>query len=141
MLFPIAFLWVIVVIVWVIRNEVTPEQEKTRRWTRLPSRPPRRPRRGRPNGSRARASGRSRLPRGTPRNARTALSGVEKSIVGGLHPEAPDEAIRETRLGTALDSPLCDGGGETACYAHLVCPECGAVLDGGAHASGCSGKA
>ena len=82
-----------------------------------------------------------RLPRGTPRNARTALSGVEKSIVGGLHPEAPDEAIRETRLGTALDSPLCDGGGETACYAHLLCPECGAVLDGGAHASGCSGKA
>jgi uncharacterized protein YeaO (DUF488 family) len=29
------------------------------------------------------------------------------------------------------------GGGEPACYAHLVCPECGAVVTEG-HAKGCS---
>ena len=29
-------------------------------------------------------------------------------------------------------------GGETSCYAHLLCFECGVVLDGSAHASACS---
>jgi hypothetical protein len=29
-------------------------------------------------------------------------------------------------------------GGESACLAHLLCPECGAVLDGGPHREGCS---
>jgi len=28
-------------------------------------------------------------------------------------------------------------GGETSCYAHLVCEECGALLDGGGHREGC----
>jgi tellurite methyltransferase len=31
-------------------------------------------------------------------------------------------------------------GGETACWAHLLCEECGAVLDGGPHAMGCNRK-
>jgi hypothetical protein len=53
-LFPIALVWLIAVIVWVVRNEVTPEQDTARRWTRLRPRPPRSPRRGRPNGSRPR---------------------------------------------------------------------------------------
>jgi len=30
-----------------------------------------------------------------------------------------------------------DEGGETSCYAHLLCLECGAVLDGGDHRAGC----
>lgn len=30
-----------------------------------------------------------------------------------------------------------EAGGETACWAHLLCPECGAVLDGGSHLDGC----
>jgi len=30
-----------------------------------------------------------------------------------------------------------EAGGETACWAHLLCPECGAVLDGGPHLDGC----
>ena len=30
-----------------------------------------------------------------------------------------------------------ESGGETACWAHLLCQECGAVLDGGPHATGC----
>jgi tellurite resistance-related uncharacterized protein len=30
-----------------------------------------------------------------------------------------------------------DEGGETACWAHLLCPECGIVLDGGPHVPGC----
>jgi hypothetical protein len=88
------------------------------------------------------------IPRGFTRNAHTALSTVgssraERSIGGRLPPEAPEDATREARLGKGLETSLYDTerGGETACYAHLVCPECGAVLDGGAHASGCSGKA
>jgi hypothetical protein len=28
-------------------------------------------------------------------------------------------------------------GGEPACWAHLLCPECGVVLDGGGHAKDC----
>ena len=28
-------------------------------------------------------------------------------------------------------------GGETACWAHLLCPECGVVLDGGPHLGSC----
>jgi hypothetical protein len=85
--------------------------------------------------------------RGLARNARTALSKaelsrVEMSIGGGLPPDSREDAIGKARLGKGLESALndTDRGGETACYAHLVCPECGAVLDGGAHASGCSGK-
>jgi hypothetical protein len=57
-LFPIAFVWVIAVIVWVVRNEATPEQDRARRWTRGRPRRPRSPRRGRPNGSRGRSTGR-----------------------------------------------------------------------------------
>ena len=90
--------------------------------------------------------------RGLARNARTALSKaelskaelsrVETSIGGGLPPDSREDAIGKARLGKGLESALndTDRGGETACYAHLVCPECGAVLDGGAHASGCGGK-
>jgi len=29
-------------------------------------------------------------------------------------------------------------GGESACFAHLICPECAIVLDGTEHAPGCA---
>jgi hypothetical protein len=29
-------------------------------------------------------------------------------------------------------------GGESACFAHLICPECGIVLDGATHVQGCT---
>jgi tellurite resistance-related uncharacterized protein len=32
-----------------------------------------------------------------------------------------------------------DEGGDPACWAGLVCPECGAITDGGAHGAGCPG--
>jgi hypothetical protein len=32
-----------------------------------------------------------------------------------------------------------DQGGDPACWAGLVCPECGAILDGSEHRSDCSG--
>jgi hypothetical protein len=35
----------------------------------------------------------------------------------------------------ALDD---DTGGESACFAHLICPECGVVLAGLMHVSGCT---
>jgi hypothetical protein len=42
---------------------------------------------------------------------------------------------------TAPERPVSDadsGGGESACFAHLICPDCGAVLDGAVHAQGCT---
>ena len=44
---------------------------------------------------------------------------------------------REERIGTPLECRLCDQGGEAACFAHLVCPECGVVLEGSPHRPGC----
>jgi tellurite resistance-related uncharacterized protein len=48
-------------------------------------------------------------------------------------------AIPEERTGcndtTAQQAP--EAGGDTACWAHLLCPECGAVLDGGPHLAAC----
>jgi hypothetical protein len=60
-----------------------------------------------------------------------------------LRPWVLDDATRNAKLGTGRDCPLCDveHGGEAACFAHLLCPECGAVLDGGGHASGCTRRA
>jgi uncharacterized protein DUF3565 len=54
-----------------------------------------------------------------------------------------EEEGRRERLGTPLECPLCDrdvpaAGGEAACFAHLVCPDCGVVLDGGAHRADCT---
>jgi hypothetical protein len=31
-----------------------------------------------------------------------------------------------------------DEGGESACFAHLICPECGAVLDDTGHTDECT---
>jgi hypothetical protein len=31
-----------------------------------------------------------------------------------------------------------DEGGESACFAHLICPQCGVVLDDAEHADGCT---
>jgi Protein of unknown function (DUF3565) len=57
-----------------------------------------------------------------------------------LRPWILDDETRNARLGTARDCPLCDTeqGGESSCFAHLVCDECGVVLDGGGHAPGCT---
>lgn len=43
---------------------------------------------------------------------------------------------REASQGGARDA---EEGGDPACWAALLCPECGAVLDGGAHKPGCPG--
>jgi hypothetical protein len=58
-------------------------------------------------------------------------------------PWALDDETRHGRLGTPLECRLCDQGvpapqgGEAACLAHLVCPDCGVVLDGSPHRTGC----
>jgi hypothetical protein len=56
-LFPFALIWLIVLIVWVIRNEVAPPDERPRVWVPRRPRPPRNPR-GRPHGSPDRTGGR-----------------------------------------------------------------------------------
>jgi hypothetical protein len=62
-------------------------------------------------------------------------------------PWVVDPEGRRRRLGEPIECGLCEqesgvraaaAGGEPACLAHIVCPDCGAVLDGGAHRPGCS---
>jgi len=36
------------------------------------------------------------------------------------------------------EGPRDDEGGESACFAHVICPECGAVLDGSGHSKQCT---
>jgi hypothetical protein len=84
-----------------------------------------------------------RLARG---EQRAALKPVERLIVGFRRDEH-EEWLAELSCGHTQHvrhrPPLCDveAGGETACSAHLVCPECGAVLDGSRHVPGCSRSA
>jgi len=44
--------------------------------------------------------------------------------------------VGEMHHGVVTQEAL-EAGGETACWAHLLCPQCGAVLDGGPHLAGC----
>lgn len=52
-------------------------------------------------------------------------------------------AVDERRRGGAApdvvppDQPVADEGGDPACWAGLLCPECGVVLEGGTHREGC----
>ncbi|MDA8309659.1 MAG: DUF3565 domain-containing protein [Actinomycetota bacterium] len=58
--------------------------------------------------------------------------GVRHRPAGGVHPSVLDETARAPRLGSWLDCPSCEDepeGGEMVCYAALVCPECGDILD------------
>jgi|tagenome__1003787_1003787.scaffolds.fasta_scaffold20389677_1 hypothetical protein len=64
-----------------------------------------------------------------------------------VRPWVVDEEGRQGRLGTLLECGLCaqnvsapDAGGEAACFAQILCPECGAVLDGGPHRADCTSQ-
>jgi hypothetical protein len=52
-----------------------------------------------------------------------------------LKPWVLTDEERNARIGTRRDCPLCDQGGEAACYIQFVCEECGAIGD---HRAGCS---
>ncbi len=77
-----------------------------------------------------------------------ALSGAaDVTVAAGSTQAVPPEAPHTVELapGTRfhLDIlrviPFERQGGESACYAHLVCPDCGAVLEPGApHRPGCA---
>jgi Protein of unknown function (DUF3565) len=69
-----------------------------------------------------------------------------------LRPWVVEAEGRRERLGTPLECRLCDedpaaprapaeAGGEAACLAQLLCPECGVVLDGSGHRPGCASAA
>lgn len=49
-------------------------------------------------------------------------------------PERPPPTRPEPAVAVAYEE---EGGGDPACWADLLCPECGAVLDGGSHKDGC----
>jgi hypothetical protein len=63
-----------------------------------------------------------------------------------LRPWVLEAEGRQEHIGTPLECRLCDqnvpvpsaAGGEAACFAHLVCPDCGVVLDGSPHRPGCA---
>ena len=57
-----------------------------------------------------------------------------------LRPWVLDAEGRRDRLGEPLDCGLCDqaAGGEPACFAEMLCPDCGVVLDGGPHPPDCA---
>jgi tellurite methyltransferase len=49
-----------------------------------------------------------------------------------LHTWVSEDSGRSSHLGSRIDCALCaeePEGGEVVCYAALVCPECGTVLD------------
>jgi hypothetical protein len=50
------------------------------------------------------------------------------------HAGRPSAAADESKLG--IESADFEHPGEPACWAHLVCPECGAMISEG-HRSGC----
>ncbi len=62
-----------------------------------------------------------------------------------LRPWVIDAEERARRIGAVLECPLCDRepepfaeeGGDPACWAGSVCQECGVMMDGGPHRTGC----
>jgi hypothetical protein len=58
-----------------------------------------------------------------------------KDTMDADHPE-PLEMLAGTARGRADD----EAGGDAVCWAHLVCPECGAIVSEG-HRAGCEGSA
>jgi hypothetical protein len=59
-----------------------------------------------------------------------------------LQLDADGESVDEPGTGEgSVAAPAAEAGGEAACFAHLVCPDCGVVLDGSAHRAGCSSAA
>jgi len=58
-----------------------------------------------------------------------------------LRPWVLEAESRRQRIGTPLECGLCEqsaSGGEAACLAHMLCPDCGVVLDGSPHRPGCA---
>jgi len=62
-----------------------------------------------------------------------------------LRPWVVDPEGRQQPLGASLECGLCDqalpvseAGGEAACLAHVLCPECGVVLGGSPHRPDCA---
>ena len=52
---------------------------------------------------------------------------------------AVDRAAQAATAPPAQPQVAADQGGDPACWANLLCPECGAVMDGNPHKAGCSG--
>ena len=65
-------------------------------------------------------------------------------LVAGAHQAIPPEVAHRViplgpaRLELELWGPAPDEGGDPACWAGLLCPACGAVMDGGPHRPDCS---
>lgn len=69
------------------------------------------------------------------RTAPERASGSSPTDEAGLL--SRDEVGRVADAAGPASSEGVDEGGDPACWAGLLCPECGAVLDGGSHRPGC----
>lgn len=76
----------------------------------------------------------------------TKMSGGSyELLIIGFHRDDEGDWVAELSCSHSQHVPTDDvpitrlpsEGGEAACWAHLLCPECGAVLDGGQHRQGC----
>ncbi len=63
--------------------------------------------------------------------------GVVRFSVEFFTVDRGDQPYEPTESGEVEVGELADEGGDPACWARLVCPECGAILNGGDHRAGC----
>jgi hypothetical protein len=81
------------------------------------------------------------LPRGSSVSDELAI-GSRPHLQTSCHPAQRGNLLSVATQPNSDEKPGVDPtrheGGESACWAHLLCTECGAVLDGGAHAEDCS---
>lgn len=60
--------------------------------------------------------------------------GFERTDAGVIH-------LPSIRENVPRPAASADAGGEAACFAHLLCDDCGVLLDGGPHRRGCASAA
>jgi hypothetical protein len=60
---------------------------------------------------------------------------VQREVIG-RHQRERDDSAAELDCGDR-EHMQPEAGGEAACFAQMLCPECGVVLDGSPHSADC----